>query len=115
MPKSPSKNCSYPGCSELVPSGRCDKHKRKEYKQYDDRRGNSGQRGYDARWQGVRAIKASQDPLCEMCLKNGHIKPLDVVHHIRPIETHPELRLSFDNLMSVCVACHESIHQKMGR
>jgi len=80
-------------------------------RRYDKSRGNSGERGYDAQWQKVRTIKANQDPLCEECLKAGLLVPLDVVHHIKPIETHPELRLVIENLMSLCTFHHEEIHK----
>ena len=61
--------------------------------------------------QRVRDFKASQDPLCEICDKHGIVRPLDVVHHVLPIETHPELRLDPDNLMSLCTEHHEEIHK----
>lgn len=85
---------------------------KKEIRQYDKKRGTSGERGYDATWQKVREMKANQNPLCEECLKNGIVKPLNKVHHIKPIETHPELRLVMENLMSLCNECHEQIYHK---
>ena len=111
MPASPMKPCRHPGCKRLAKESYCDEHKRDQERRYAERRSNSGQRGYDARWQKVRAIKAANDPLCEQHLKQGAIVPLDVVHHIKPVETHPELRLVLDNLMSLCTACHEAIHK----
>jgi len=82
-----------------------------------DNRPNSSSRGYDHHWQKVRAIKVAKDPFCERCLKK---KPklyvpikvktsgrYGVVHHIKPISTHPELRLVLDNLESLCFICHE--------
>ena len=113
MPMKPNRPCTYPGCPLYAEpnSSRCKEHKHKAAKEYDQKRGNSGERGYDATWQKVRNIKANQDPLCEICLKQGMVKPLDVVHHIKPVETHPELRLVMSNLMSLCTACHEEIHK----
>lgn len=113
MPEAPKKRCSYPMCRALTSGGRCDEHRRKEYKRYDESRGDSGQRGYDARWQKVRAMKKRMNPFCEVCLKQGEYVLLNVVHHIRPIEEAPELRLSMGNLLSVCSYHHELIHNKL--
>lgn len=110
-PFKPKKPCTYPLCKELTTGGRCDRHKRQASRKYDLERGNSGERGYDAVWQKVRAMKASQDPLCQECLKIGTIRPLDKVHHIRPVATHPELRLVMENLRSLCTPCHEAEHK----
>lgn len=114
MTASPMKPCRHPGCKQLTKGRYCDEHERKREREYAERRGNSGQRGYDARWQKVRAIKAANDPLCEQHLKQGTVVPLDVVHHIKSVEEYPELRLDMDNLMSLCRDCHEAIH-KAGR
>ena len=57
-------------------------------------------------------MKAGRDPLCEECLKHGIEKPLELVHHVLPIETYPELRLVMENLMSLCRNCHDEIHSK---
>ena len=79
---------------------------------YDNRQ-NSGHRGYDALWQKVRKIKIMRNPTCEQCDKQGVDKIATIVHHIMPIDTHPELRLSMDNLMSLCNECHEEIHGRL--
>ncbi len=89
----------------------------------DGNRPNSSDRGYDHQWQKVRARKVKKDPFCERCLKkipklyvpisvktNGNY---GVVHHIKPIETHPHLRLVMENLESLCFDCHEREHGRM--
>lgn len=83
----------------------------------DDNRPSSKERGYDSQWRKVRALKVEKDPFCERCLRkkpklyvpikvkiNGNY---GVVHHIKPISTHPHLRLVMDNLESLCFVCHE--------
>ena len=112
-PTRPLSPCSKNGCSQLVPAGQrfCEKHQKAETRRYDKDRGTSTERGYDAAWQRTRAFKANMSPLCEICLQSGDIVPLDIVHHIKPIETHPELRLVLDNLLSVCSRHHEEIHK----
>ncbi len=112
MPFKSRHPCGYPACPNLVTDGaRCEKHRRKEQVEYDARRENSGERGYDAVWQKVRAMKLNQDPLCEEHLKQNMDVAATMVHHIQPIETHPELRLVMENLMSLCTAHHEEIHK----
>ncbi len=94
----------------------CQPYEKAIAKEYDTRRGNSGERGYDAQWQQVREMKLNRDPLCEVHLKRDLIAvAATLVHHIRPIEQHPELRLVMENLMSLCAACHEEIHTGKSR
>lgn len=50
--------------------------------------------------------------LCEMCLKEGRLTPVQEVHHILPVSkggTHAR-----DNLMSLCQSCHTKIHHDLG-
>ncbi len=107
--------CRHPGCPALVEGGGyCDKHKKQEKawknRDYDRQRGTSAQRGYNAQWQKVRRLKLQQDPLCERCLKAGRLVAATVVHHIKPVDKYPELRLAMDNLQSLCQGCHNRIH-----
>lgn len=62
-------------------------------------------------WRKVRAVALARDNhLCQMCLKRGRIRTADLVHHAMPIETHPELALTLDNLLSLCSPCHNRVH-----
>jgi len=36
------------------------------------------------------------------------------VHHVRPVDQYPELRLRMDNLLAVCRQCHAWLHSKAG-
>ena len=61
-----------------------------------------------------KAYRESVGGLCEECLKNGVIKPGEIVHHkihVGP-ETldKPEVLLSWDNLQLVCRDCHARLH-----
>jgi len=113
-PFKPLKPCSRPGCAELTSTRFCPGHARKENEKYDASRRNSGERGYDAQWQKVRELKLAQDPLCEEHLRQEQVVAATMVHHIKPIETYPELRLVMENLMSLCNPCHEE-KEKEGR
>ena len=113
----PKKQCNHPGCPDLTLHGQCDRHRKQANKRWDGQRGTPKERGYADSWPKVREMKASRDPLCEECLKRvPRIEiELDVVHHIYPIKTHPELRLVMENLMSLCITCHAEIHNNNKR
>lgn len=43
----------------------------------------------------------------------GEKKSIELnVHHIKEIEDHPELALNLDNLITLCLLCHNEIHGK---
>lgn len=59
-------------------------------------------------WRRVRiqALERSHY-LCQNCLRENRITPATEVHHILPLEEHPELALVLDNLEPLCWRCHE--------
>ena len=70
------------------------------------------------RWRALRAAKLRDNPLCEMCEKEGIVKPADDVHHIQSFmsTSNPDVRrvlaFDYDNLMSLCDECHSKVHNK---
>ena len=62
---------------------------------------------------------------CQQCKREGkvHVDSVKVtgerksiqlnVHHKKEIEYHPELALELDNLETVCLRCHNRIHDKL--
>jgi len=114
MTQRPLKPCNAWGCAELVTAGQqyCEKHRKQKDREYERKRRSSVERGYDKAWQKARAMKASQDPLCERCLKRGIVKPMNEVHHIIPIDVRPDLRLAMSNLESICLDCHHEEHKE---
>jgi len=76
-----------------------------------DNRPGARQRGYDTRWQKVREVKISINPLCERCLIRGKTIRADIVHHILPVDKYPGSRLDLNNLESLCNWCHEQHHK----
>ena len=67
------------------------------------------------KWKKLRQAKLMQQPLCEICLKNGVVTIADDVHHIDSFLNYSgnqRLNKAFDftNLMSVCKECHGKIH-----
>ena len=97
-----NRPCRNRGCPNAQP---CPDHP--ENKQYDQNRGSAAARGYDRAWRKVRAIKLANDPLCERCLKQGRTTAATLVHHIKPVDKYPELRLVPSNHESSCFDCHE--------
>lgn len=65
---------------------------------------------YGSRWQKIRGRYIKAHPLCERCREQGKYVKAALVHHILPLAdggTHDEA-----NLMSLCVSCHEKLHQR---
>lgn len=67
-------------------------------------------------WQVLRRKKFLANPLCEDCLAAGRVTPTEEVHHIIPVENGKDeaemTRLAYDynNLRSLCRACHAAYH-----
>lgn len=110
MPNKPLRLCTYPGCNQLVASGRCEKHTKQEQQRYDRQRGSAADRGYDYRWAKFREIYMRSHPLCVMCQHEGYIIKADLIHHIKPLDQGGS-KYDEDNLMSVCQMHHEELHK----
>ena len=81
---------------------------RKDYDRY--MRGYVHHKRYGSQWRKIRARYIRKEPLCEACKANGKIELAALVHHKKPLSdggTNDE-----DNLMSLCVSCHERIHRR---
>ena len=69
-------------------------------------------------WKKLRAYKLQQQPLCQLCLQRGIVKPATDCHHaIKFFDQYtPDLRqtllLDYDNLVSLCEDCHNKVHKK---
>ena len=59
-------------------------------------------------WRRLRIKALERDHyLCQNCLRNHRITAATEVHHLMPVEDHPDLALVLDNLESLCWDCHE--------
>jgi len=119
MPRRPAKPCAQVGCPNKALPGksRCEQHQAEAElrqqaakREHDKRRGNFRERGYTSQYDKAKAMKQKRDPLCERCLEEGKVKPMQIVHHIKPIKEGGEL-LALDNMMSVCRECHKELHK----
>ena len=120
MPRKPKRPCAYPGCPALADGKYCPKHEAvaEEKRLEEQRRYNRYERSpeivrqYGARWRRIRAEYVALHPLCEQCLKEGRMVPVEEVHHIKPIKDGGTHR--FDNLMSLCQSCHTKLERELG-
>lgn len=70
-------------------------------------------------WQKLRHRKFIANPVCELCAAEGRATPTEEVHHIIPVENGRDeaemrrLAYDFDNLQSLCKACHAAVHAKV--
>ncbi len=65
------------------------------------------------RWARVRQRILRRDRhLCRECARFGRTTSANVVHHIWPAADHPEYRYADWNLVSLCAACHNAMHDR---
>ena len=107
------RNLLYLICPNLCDGQYCEKHRTEERRKYDMfERSLDINRKYGRAWKRIRDRYAAEHPLCETCLKEGRLTPVQEVHHILPVSkggTHAR-----DNLMSLCQSCHTKIHHDIG-
>jgi 5-methylcytosine-specific restriction protein A len=71
---------------------------------------------WNPRWGKLRRLKLSASPLCERCIVEDKIVPATQVHHIKSFmevedaETRYALAFDYENLQSLCSACHSKLH-----
>lgn len=113
MPRKPKRPCSHPRCPKLTDGRFCEEHQRQENKRYEKYdRDPAVHRRYGRAWKRIRDRHIAEQPLCEMCKKQGRIIPAEEVHHIKPLSqggTHDD-----SNLMSLCKECHSEITARKG-
>ena len=65
------------------------------------------------KWEEKRKkILRRDEYLCRECKRYGKSTPATTVHHIIPLEQRPELKLNSLNLISLCEACHNQMHDR---
>lgn len=113
MPSKPKKPCAFPGCPNLTHDAYCEEHAALRQKQYDKyNRSPNHDKKYGNNWRRIRGLYVKKHPLCERCLKEGKITPVEEVHHIIPLSRGGTNQ--FSNLMSLCQSCHTKIHYELG-
>ncbi len=114
MPRKPKHVCHYPGCNQLTESRFCEMHTREENRRYEKyNRDPATRERYGKLWRKIRYQYIQLHPLCEQCLREGRLTPVEEVHHILPLSDGGTN--DFDNLVSLCKSCHSRLHAKEGR
>jgi 5-methylcytosine-specific restriction protein A len=109
MPQRLKTLCRYPGCRRPTRERYCEAHV--GYVNYDANRhrDTSGQRGYDAAWAKLAALRRRLDfGHCQDCQKQNYLTPAKIVDHIVPIYVRPDWRLELGNTQVLCGTCHRS-------
>lgn len=115
MPRKSMRKCSELHCPNLTNDTYCAKHSKdredrdrqsdREYKRL--RQDKKEQSFYSSsEWIRLRDYKKQCNPLCQHCLAQGKLTPVEVIDHVIEIKDNFSLRLSFDNLESLCNRCH---------
>jgi 5-methylcytosine-specific restriction protein A len=101
MPTQVGRPCLAPGCPAIVTDGAwCKAHRPAP----STHRNSPSVRGYDKRWQRIRAAYLARHPLCVACRADGRVTEATEVDHIMPLAmggTHSE-----SNLQALCKSCH---------
>ena len=107
MPIAPPSLCTHPGCGELVPSGRCDLHRKEARReQPGKKRATRQERGYDATWYKFRNTYLLEHPYCVSPTHIGQQIPATDVDHIDGKGTLGERGYDHTNLQALCHSCH---------
>ncbi|WP_112206524.1 HNH endonuclease [Latilactobacillus sakei] len=112
-----SHECGRVGCHALININDkyCDKHRdfaSKEYNRYRQLNQHDYLKFYHSKeWKHARELQLIRQPLCEICLSNDHVTQATTVHHKVETKVDWSLRLSENNLQSVCKSCHEKIYK----
>jgi|SRR5699024_698993 len=112
----PQRICAQAMCRNRVdlPQTYCAEHNGHSDKQYNKHvRTNSFNKKYDdfyhsTQWTKTRKTKLMQQPLCEVCSREGRMTKADMIHHIIELRSPNgwEKRLDLDNLEAICYECH---------
>lgn len=120
MPAKAPTLCKHPGCGALVRGGYCDQHKaaaavnRKQGQQdYNRRRAESDRLYSTQRWRKLSIVYKKRHPLCCECERNGLVRATEIVDHIKPAKSHPELFWEWSNLRPLCHDCHNRVGEKV--
>lgn len=77
------------------------------HKKSNSRQQTTAERGYDHRWRKLSEKIRAEEPLCVDCLEKGKVTPAEHCHHKIKIKDAPALRLDRDNVVPLCIACHD--------
>ena len=106
MLRRPLRPCTYPGCNNLVTSGRCEKHKTVDNQ--DRHSETAAERGYNYRWQKYSKwfLKQPENQFCKLQLP-GCTNIAECVDHIDPPNGIDDPRFwNTNNHQAACIHCN---------
>lgn len=80
----------------------------RDQREYDQRRGSSSSRGYDADWRRFRVWYLRRYPLCADHHERGELEPAIEVHHKVKVKDDVGRRLDETNVIGLCKSCHSA-------
>ena len=98
-----NRPCPDRSCPGVVRDGTCSHCGRARRRRLPNHRAPSHKRGYDKRWERIRAAVLASEPLCRHCTQQGRLTSAVLVDHIVPL---PRGSHSIDNLQPLCASCH---------
>ena len=113
IPNKSKKPCAHHGCPVLTKDRFCPEHTRADARHYNRyERDRETYKRYGQPWKQVRAAYLSEHPLCEVCWKDGFLKPASLVHH--RVKLTDGGTNDWSNLQAVCGQCHSRLHAEQG-
>lgn len=104
MPTAALRICTYPGCINLVRSGRCDAHPQKPARQYP--RDPVIQKLYNSkRWKVIRKAQLEAEPFCRSHARRGQLVIATDVDHVNP-HNGDVVKFFAGPFQSLCHSCH---------
>ena len=69
---------------------------------------------YDcSKWRKLRQKAMKRDNYeCQMCKQQGKYHKVNNVHHIKEVKDRPDLALTIDNLICLCIDHHNEVHER---
>ena len=105
----PLRPCLHPGCTTLVRSGYCDKHRPPESTRRSAK-SQSYRRWYSLRiWTDeLRPQQLAREPFCRDCARRGLRVYATDVDHVVPHDGDWSKFVDETNLQSLCHSCHSA-------
>ncbi|MBB6622172.1 HNH endonuclease [Clostridium gasigenes] len=114
------KICST--CNKIKDRGtecECKRKQKAENDKYynDNNRDKEARKIYESkRWKTTRdMVRIRDNNLCQCCVDIKRVTPIDLVHHIEPVNINSNLAYDLNNCIGLCSMCHGIAHNAYDR